>query len=162
MSKLIIIVSILLTLLTFSLKSHSQESTISSGKDIYGIGGTVSYSVGQVLFTTNSGINGSVAQGVQQAYEIFVLTDSVDKTGINVNCKAYPNPTTNFLFLRIEGFNSENMSFQLLDMNGRLLLNKQIEDIETTIPMSEYVSATYFLHISENKINVKTFKIIKH
>ncbi|HKI88685.1 MAG TPA: T9SS type A sorting domain-containing protein [Draconibacterium sp.] len=162
MNKLINIVSILLTLLTFSIESHSQESVNSSGKDISGNGGTVSYSIGQVAFITNSGINGSVAQGVQQVYEIFVLTGLDDKKGININCKAYPNPTTQFLFLKIESLHIENMSFQLFDMNGRLLLNRDIEDFETTIPMSEYVPATYFLHVFENKLNVKTFKIIKH
>ena len=162
MSKLIIIVSILLTLLTFSIESHSQESVNSSGKDISGDGGTVSYSVGQVAFNTYSGINGSVAQGVQQAYEIFVLTGTDHLKEISLNFIAYPNPTTDFLILKIKNVIDEKLFCQLFDMNGRLLLTRNIDNEETTIPMQEYATATYYLKIIEDQRNVKTFKIIKH
>jgi hypothetical protein len=52
---------------------HAQESPTSTGGDATGAGGSSSYSVGQVVYTTATGINGSVAQGVQQAYEISVI-----------------------------------------------------------------------------------------
>ncbi len=47
---------------------HAQEATLASGGNATGSGGSVSYSVGQVVYTTNIGTTGSVAQGVQQAY----------------------------------------------------------------------------------------------
>ena len=162
MGKLITIISILFILITFPIKSHSQDLVVSSGKDISGNGGTVSYSVGQVAFNTYSGINGSVAQGVQQAYEIFVLTGTDDIRGISLNFIAYPNPTTDFLNLKIENFTNEKLVCQLFDMNGRLLINRNIDNAETTIPMQEYATATYYLKIFKDQKNVKTFKIIKH
>ena len=39
--------------------------------------------VGQVVYITSTGINGSVAQGVQQPYEISVIT-GVNETAINL------------------------------------------------------------------------------
>ncbi|MCB0409870.1 MAG: hypothetical protein KDD29_06595, partial [Flavobacteriales bacterium] len=50
----------------------AQENTVSSGGDALGVGGSASYSVGQVVYTTHTGVNGSIAQGVQQPYEISV------------------------------------------------------------------------------------------
>ncbi|MBV1889111.1 MAG: HYR domain-containing protein, partial [Proteobacteria bacterium] len=45
----------------------AQESINVSGGDATGTGGSSSYSVGQVFYTTNVGATGSVAQGVQQS-----------------------------------------------------------------------------------------------
>jgi hypothetical protein len=50
------------------LRKHKPQPP-QAGGEATGSGGSVSYSVGQVVYTTNTGINGSVAQGVQQPYE---------------------------------------------------------------------------------------------
>ena len=47
---------------------HAQESPTASGGEATGTGGTASYSVGQVVYTTNTDATGTVTQGVQQAY----------------------------------------------------------------------------------------------
>ena len=49
---------------------QAQQSPTATGGEATGTGGTASYSVGQVVYTTNTGTNGSMAQGVQQPYEI--------------------------------------------------------------------------------------------
>jgi len=53
--------------------AQAQESTNASGGDAIGSGGSVGYSIGQLLYTTSTGSNGRVAQGVQHAYEIFTI-----------------------------------------------------------------------------------------
>ena len=50
---------------------QAQESPTAAGGEATGSGGTASYSIGQVVYTTNTGTNGSVAQGVQQPFVIF-------------------------------------------------------------------------------------------
>jgi hypothetical protein len=47
----------------------SQESVNAAGGDAMGAGGTASYSVGQVVYTTIGENGTTVAQGVQQAYQ---------------------------------------------------------------------------------------------
>jgi len=56
---------------------QAQESVNAAGGNASGSGGTVSYTVGQVVYTTKTGTNGSVAEGVQQAYEISDPTGEV-------------------------------------------------------------------------------------
>jgi len=141
---------------------QAQEAIPATGGKASGSGGSVSYSVGQVIFTTNTGTNGSVAQGVQQPYEISVVTGIEEAIGINVSVSAYPNPVTEFLKLKVESYKNENLSYQLYDMNGRLLENKKITGNETSIAMSNHSPATYFLKITEGNKEVKTFKIIKN
>jgi len=125
----------------------------------------VSYTVGQVVYTTNTGTNGSVAQGVQQPFEISVVTGIEEAKGITLQCSAYPNPTTDFLTLKVDASTSlsiQSMEYQLFDINGKLLENKKVEDDETSIVMSNLVPATYFLKIIQNNKEIKTFKIIKN
>lgn len=48
----------------------AQEAILATGGDASGGGGSVSWSAGTVVFRTYTGINGSVAESVQQPYEI--------------------------------------------------------------------------------------------
>ncbi|MCE9538272.1 MAG: T9SS type A sorting domain-containing protein [Bacteroidetes bacterium] len=139
---------------------QAQKSVPASGGDASGSEGTVSYTVGQVIYTTYTGTNGSMAQGVQQPYEISVVAGIADENGINLTLLAYPNPATEYIKLKAD--KTENLTYQLYDISGKLLDNKKIEDSETNIAMSNFVNATYFLKISNNNKEVKTFKIIKN
>jgi len=73
----------------------------------------------------------------------------------------YPNPTADNLTLQIKDFNNVKLTYQLFDMNGKLLENKKIIGNETSIVMSNLVPANYFLKVTKGNKEVKTFKIIK-
>lgn len=141
--------------------AQAQESTNASGGDATGTGGTASYSVGQVVYTTNTGSTGSVAQGVQHAYEIFTV--GIKETELNISLTAFPNPTTENLTLQISDYNNEQLSYQLFDMQGKQLSNGQITAQQTQINMNSLPTATYFVNVvnQENK-KVQSFKIIKN
>jgi len=140
----------------------AQEVLTTSGGDTTGIGGSVSYTVGQVLYSTNTGTNGSVAEGVQQPYEISVVVGIDQAEGINLICTAYPNPATDLLTLEVEITDNENLFYQLYDMMGKLLVSKKLIDLKTTISMANLAPATYFLKVTDNQKVVKTFKIINN
>jgi hypothetical protein len=155
-------VATLLTL-TFSLSTVSAQTSVNAiGGDASGSGGSASYSVGQVVYTTNTGTNGSVAQGVQQPYEISVVTGLEEAKGINLSVMAYPNPTTDYLQLKVESEKLKDLSFQLYDMNGKLLQNEKLTGTETQINMSNYVPSTYFIRVINGNQSIKEFKIIKN
>ncbi len=154
--------AVLLTF-TFSLSTVSaQESVNATGGNASGSGGSASYSIGQVVYTTNTGTSGSVAQGVQQPYEISVVTGLEEAKGINLSVSAYPNPTTDFLELKVESEKLKDLSYQLYDMNGKLLQSEKITGNQTSIVMSNLVPATYFVKVIQGNKEVKTFKIIKN
>jgi hypothetical protein len=140
---------------------QAQESVHATGGEASGSGGSVSYSIGQVVYRTHTGTNGSVAEGVQQPYEISVVTALEEAQGINRFVTAYPNPTNGFLTLEIQKSEGSNLSYRLHDMNGRLLQNRMITDSRTRIGMGHLVPATYFVTVLRNDQEIKTFKIIK-
>ena len=138
---------------------YAQESPIATGGEATGTGGTASYSVGQIVYTTATGSNGSVAQGVQQPYEIQVVT-GVNETSINLEMSVYPNPTTNYLTLITES--NKNLSFQLIDLQGKVIESKNVVNNSTNISLEGQPAATYFLNVTKNNQIVKTFKVIKN
>ena len=159
MRHLRITVVVLFALLA-TIELHAQESPTASGGEATGIGGAASYSVGQVVYITNTGTNGSVAQGVQQPYEIST-TVGIEVTIINLEFVAYPNPTNNALKLNIGNYNNEKLTYQLYDMQGKLLDSKQVVNSSTTINMQGLPVSTYFLNVLDNNSLIKTFKVIK-
>ena len=144
---------------------EAQEAIPAAGGNTSGSGGSVSYSVGQVVYTTSTGTNGSVAQGVQQPYEISVVTGIEEAIGINLMVSAYPNPTTDFLNLKVDASTTlsiQSMSYQLFDISGKLLENKKLTGNETQIDLNGFISSTYFVKVLENNQLIKNFKIVKN
>ncbi len=140
----------------------AQEVIPASGGNASGSGGSASYTVGQLMYRTNIGANGSVAEGVQQPYEISTVTGIEEILGIDLISSVYPNPTADFLTLRVEGYDNMDLFYQLFDISGRLLDNNKVKEYETMINMVRFTAGTYFLKITDNKQDLKTFKIIKY
>jgi len=141
---------------------HAQEAIPATGGNASGSGGSASYSVGQVVYQTNTGTNGSVAEGVQQPYEISVVTALDETEGITLQYSAYPNPANDLVTLNINtSLGIQNMAYQLYDFSGKLLEESKITGNETDVLMKNLVSSTYFLKIIENNKEVKIFKIVK-
>lgn len=154
-------IKIILTVITIFafVISNAQETILTTGNDAISIDGSVNYSIGQITYTTNNA-NGSVSQGVQQPFEIQTILGQ-ENTNINLEMMVYPNPTSNFLTLKIADLESSNLTFQLFDLQGRLIKNKKIFTNSNIILMENLATSTYFLKIKDNQKIIKTFKIIK-
>lgn len=139
---------------------QAQQTTVSAGGDASGIGGTFSYSIGQVVYTYNYGTDVIVAQGVQQPFEISIL--GLDNYHINLVMQTYPNPTKDYLVLNVHALDLSNMIFQLYDVNGRLIETRTMFSPIETICMMNLPSSVYVLKVINNNKEVKSFKIIKN
>lgn len=165
MKKIIVIfISILMVspALTYMQAQQLHTSVNAAGGNATGAGGSASYSVGQVFFTSVSSTTTSVAEGVQQPFEISVFTGVKDIKAIDLCYAAYPNPTSGKLTLKIDNFKPISFTFQLMDVNGKILRNDKLTEKETVIDMTELKPAAYFLKVTNSKKGVKIFKIIKH
>lgn len=148
--------------LVLGLTAQAQTTSTASGGEAAGSGGTLSYSVGLVAYSANAGTNGSVTEGVQHPYEFSVATGIEEAKGINLKVTAYPNPTTDYLTLRVDKFDLSNLTFILYDINGKFIQTQKLTGTETYINMSTLVPSTYFVKILNNNKFIKIFKIVKH
>jgi hypothetical protein len=140
---------------------HGQQTIPATGGNANGSGGSVSYTVGQILYSTISGSNGTVVQGVQQPYEISVVTAIRNTEDINLKCLVYPNPTVGVTKLVFESPDFENVRLQIFDINGVILKEIKVESKETEISLENLSSSVYFLKVIKNNMEVKIFKIVK-
>lgn len=140
---------------------HAQQAASAAGGNASGSGGSASYTVGQVAYTTNSGTTGTVLQGVQQPYEIYV-TSGIENTMVNLNISTYPNPTRDNLMLSIDNLGNANFVFQLFDSNGKLVSTGNVTENKTIISMEQLAAGSYFVRVANKSTEVKTFKIIKN
>ncbi len=142
---------------------HAQKGLHVSGGSAEG-NGSLSYSIGQLVYSAFTGSNGSLVQGVQQPYEITIVGIVEEKPSIHV--QAYPNPTNDQLILNISGpYKVQNLDYELFNSQGSLMENKIITNNHLIISMAKFVPATYFLKINtknNKQLSKLTFKIIKN
>lgn len=141
--------------------SYGQQNFVLAGGQATGLGGSVSYSYGQIFYETISGSNGELTQGVQQAIEIYPL--STPSNVIAINITLYPNPAVAqvMLDLNFSQF-QEEMKYEVFSVDGKLIKTGLILSNQTSIDVDVLPVATYFLNvISSNKI-LKVFKLIKN
>jgi len=145
---------------------QAQTSTNASGVETSGINGSVNYTIGQVVYSTHSTTNMNVTEGVQQPYEISETIGIEDKDLTLLSISAFPNPTINFLKLKIDDSATSSlkkMKYELFDINGKLIKQEIIQKgIKTfLIDMSNCTSSTYLLRVLNENKSIKEFKIIK-
>ena len=153
-----------LPLLLFAGMAAAQSAIVPLGGDAQGDGGSVSYTVGQIASQTATNSDGSVsvAEGVQQPYEI--LTVGVDDyPQIALNAKVYPNPTENLAQLRLNGLEIPTEGFRaiLFDGNGKRLQNFSVVDDITSFQIGQYATGIYYLELRDDQRILKTFKVVR-
>ena len=142
----------------------AQSAVVSVGGDAQSNGGSVSYTVGQVAVQTVANSNGSVsvAEGVQQPYEIMTVGVD-DYPQIVLDAVVYPNPTDNIAQLRLNGFEipADGLRANLYDGNGKRLQTIPVTDDLTTFQIGQYATGTYYLEVRDGKRILKTFKVVR-
>lgn len=153
---------ILLVILLFTMvSSYAQEAVLPAGGDGSGSGGSVAYSVGQILYTGSSGVSNEQVHGVQQPYEISVINGLDKHKEIGLSLSTYPNPVSDHLILKVESLIWKDLNFQMYSSEGRMLSSDKLLNSETNIDMSTLAPGLYLLKVSLDEEPVKTFKIIK-
>lgn len=160
----VFIISGVATLLTSALPfstSMAQESISATGGEASGSGGSTSYTIGQAVYSINTGSNGTEVQGVQQPFEIMVLKTTEEANDISLAISAYL-ATSGQIVLSVTKLDVLKYSYQLFDLNGKLLEKKKLEGNPTNIDMRKYPISVYLVRVFFDEKELKTFKVIKN
>ncbi len=150
---------LLFALFVVAATAPAQRNTVAAGGDATGVGGSVSYSIGQVDAIAISSTAGSVQQGVQQPYVIAISTGTPEP-GVAL-AVAHPNPTRDDLWLTVPPGDGATRAWMLTDPGGRALAQGAVSAVRTTIPMAGLPPAVYLLHVSSAGRPGTTFRVIK-
>ena len=154
-----------ITIFVFAiLTTAAQSGLVTTGGDIQGSNGSVSYTVGQVAVQSIEASAASLTEGVQQPYEI--QTVGVDNyPAITLNAAVYPNPTADRLVLSVENFvetyGRTSLRAALYNTKGQYIQTMDVASLQTTINMSALAAGTYYLRVTADQQTLKTFKVVK-
>lgn len=144
-------------LISASCSYYAQQNTVSAGGDASGSGGTVSFSVGQIDYINSSSVTGELNQGVQQPYELFLV--SLDES-ITETISIHPNPFSNQIILNVS--EGKDLSYKLIDASGRLVIKGQCKGPQTTVDVSPLPSGTYQMVLFNVDQQILVYKLIKN
>lgn len=139
----------------------AQESVNSSGADASSNSGTVACSIGEVFYTSVSGNNNILTQGIQQSYSISTLSTPRVNDKSSVSVKIFPNPTTTSLTIHVTDFSNQYMSYRLFNLQGQLIKNGTITSLFTELSTANLSLGTYMLNIKDAQHKMYSYKIIK-
>ena len=151
---------LLLLFLSISGIYNAQQAIIPAGNNAQSGTGSVSYSVGQIFYESQTSATGKVNPGVQQPYEIFTL--ATNENVVQSNISVYPNPVKDFLTVDFNTEKLENSSYQLFDASGKIIIQGNLKSAKSQISANDLPTGMYLLRITNSGQIVKTFKIIKN
>ena len=91
---------------------------------------------------------------------IYSATVAVNFDGdFTVSC--YPNPTTHSIKLDVGITDTKGYSYQLFDLNGKLVSGAAITSSITTINLESLKAATYIIKVMNNNTESVSITVIK-
>ena len=148
---------ILIGLLSILVFISNAQDLISTGGDFFQMeSGSISFTIGEPIIETLGNEDHILTQGFQQSSrDITTGNNELEYLSINI----YPNPTTDYVTVELSEI--EELDYQLYDLNGILINQGQISQIETTISLNNYIPSIFILKLIDNNLGNRTFQIVK-
>ncbi len=159
MKRLFLTVGLGIALLSANAQTASPELVSSSGDSFNNTSYQLDWSVGECITATHTAEDYVITQGFHQ--NSYVVT-SVEDLRTDISMFVYPNPTTDFVSLKVESSKVEGMQYTITDFSGRVLQTANFAGDIEQISFLNYAVGTYFISVTENNQLIKSFKIIKN
>lgn len=160
MNLIIIKSSFILAFFIFTLTLNGQCIFLSGGSNASGISGSISYSIGQTAYSFTKDSKGSVSEGIQQSFDNYSIINPAQNP--NIKFSIFPNPTSDYLNIKIDDFADWDMSYRLYDINGKSIVSNVIISTNTIINTSQIIPGTYILTIVNTDKEIKSYTVIKN
>jgi len=142
-------------------QTTSPQLVSSAGESFKNTSYQLDWSIGELQTETYTAGSQMLTQGFHQnSYTVSTAVEQVK--GLQFEITAFPNPTTDFISLKVESSKTESLQYTITDLSGRVLQTNKLLENNQQINFSGYAVGTYFITISQNSKLVKSFKIIKN
>ena len=149
-----------ITVLATRAQTATPELISSSGASFSNATYQMDWSVGEISTETYSNDDHVLTQGFHQGN--YIITEIFDNPLSDIIISVFPNPTVEFINLKVESKKIENLLFVITDLSGRVLRSCNLYPETEPIDFSDYAAGTYFMTVSQNNQVIRSFKIIKN
>lgn len=136
----------------------AQQDVVAGGGDAASSSGSVSYSIGQTLYTNESNAAGSIQLGVQQPYAVSPI--AVHEPWRDLIVGLYPNPTRGQLSIDMPQFIA-GITASIFDMNGALVEQVSLRSNKTLLSLETWPAAQYIIRLSDGAGNSSEYQLVK-
>lgn len=137
----------------------AQQVVSTAGSILSNANGSISYTIGEGIAQTLSKGDKTLTQGFHQTtIAVSIIREMKD---LDFSISVFPNPTSSELTLKLTKENIFGLQYLLFDMNGKLFMQKELQSVETKIPVDQLVEGFYIIKVQDVTKELKTFKIIK-
>jgi len=154
MKKLLLILTVI-----YCSNAMAQQVVAAAGSTFSNANGSLSYTLGEGVAQTLSVGSITLTEGFHQTTISISVVNEMTDLGFTIS--AFPNPTSDFLKLKVDRVNLAGLQYLFYDVNGKLLSQKNVESNETNLAVQQLTTGIYFLVVRDGTKEVKSFKIIK-
>jgi hypothetical protein len=149
---------ILLSTILCTNSLFSQQVISTQGRSLTGEGGSISFTIGETLTGTKVTDDGIITQGFHQTRLTVTAIDGPAVEPLDVN--VWPNPSKEIVYVLIDYYDPDQISFVLYDVQGRILSRLAGSSNLTEIKLPGGTPGIYFLKITMGNKNIGTYRII--
>ena len=142
--------------------ARAQQGTVSSGGEINGDNGYMSFTVGQMDFISIGSSNENMNQGIQQHVEVIPVKSIEGLKDGELKLSVYPNPAEEFITIDILSSDFEHLSYAIFNTEGKEIESNLLQKQNTVINLKHLSAAAYIIKILAEGIQFKEYKIVKN
>jgi hypothetical protein len=136
----------------------AQHDVVAGGGNASSTAGSISYSIGQVVYTNESNASGSIQLGVQQPYTVTPIAVHEPWRALAVGL--YPNPTRGQILIEMPEFIS-GITASIFDMGGSLVEQFPLQSAKTLLSAEEWPAGQYIIQLIDASGNTSQYKLVK-
>jgi len=149
---------LLVVFVSFGFNSFGQNALSTTGGHFKSMGGSTSFTVGQVAYVLKKGTGSYLNEGVQQVYT--KKTTPTEELVYLKEVQLYPNPTQETFNLIISTKEDVQIRYTIMDYLGKEIINGNILSEKSEISLRDLPAGNYFISLKSKKEN-RIFKIVK-
>lgn len=156
MKKLYVLFGALLISISAFSQSLEPEVFASSGDYFTGANIKLNWTLGEMVTESFIAGSNSLTQGFQQPNYLYT---AIDETEENKEISIYPNPFSDVV--TINTGNYTGLYIQVYDLQGKNLIENNINKSNLKLDFSAFTPGIYFIKIYNDEKILKTFKVQK-
>lgn len=155
----------LLTLAAFALMGALKAQTVmpqvvsSSGGSGQNAQGSLDWTIGEAVTATVSGGSSTLTQGFQQP--TLLIATAQNESNPLLNMLLYPNPTADYVTLKLDPSKDAVYNFKIFDATGKLVNEGKASTANPTISFQGLASGQYTVSLISPTSKQQSISIIK-
>jgi hypothetical protein len=138
---------------------NAQSTMVPAGGNAIGPTAQVSYTIGQVVYTSQYNSDAIVDQGVQHSIEIYPV--SIGKEESECSISVFPNPTCESITISLGETREFQGKWSIIDIRGKQVLAQEYDSSHATLSLSDLPTGSYTLLIHDTRSKMQKHYTIK-